>query len=204
MSPRRRNLLLLVAGFWLASLVGGFAALQAYAGRPGRLGEPGPRAAAWLEAHRRPNRPLVVMAVHARCPCTDASLAELGDFLARTHGACDALLLRYSPGADAGPSQGETRVLGGVTVPLLADPSGRLSADLGALTSGSVIMMDEAGRIRFHGGLTLERGHRGRSPAQDAMLAVVNTPANPALGIAPVYGCPLPEQIGFARPEVCQ
>lgn len=204
MSTRRRNLLLLLAGFWLASLVGAFAALQAYAGRAGRLGEPGPGASVWLEAHRRPNRPLVVMAVHARCPCTDASLAELGDFLARSRGACDALLLRYSPGADAASSPGETRVLGGVSVPLLSDPNGRLAADLGALTSGSVVMMDAAGRIRFHGGLTLERGHRGRSPAQDAMLALVNTPDNPALGIAPVYGCPLPDQVAFARPEVCQ
>jgi len=205
MSSRRRNILLLLAGFWLASLVGGFAALQAYAGRAGRLGEPGSAATAWLESHRRPGRPLVVMAVHARCPCTDASLAELGDFLARSRGECDALLLRYSPGAPAaGSSPGEIRVLGGVSVPLLADPTGRLAADLGAFTSGSVIMMDAAGRIRFHGGLTLERGHRGRSPAQDAMLALVTTPADASLAVAPVYGCPLPEQVAFARPEVCQ
>jgi len=204
MSSRRRNFLLLLAGFWLASLVGGFAALQAYAGRPGRLAEPGPRASAWLEAHRRPGRPLVVMAVHARCPCTDASLAELGDFLARTRGACDALLLRYSPHGNPGESSGEIRVLGGVNVPLLADPTGSLAADLGALTSGSVIMMDAAGRVRFHGGLTLERGHRGRSPAQDAMLALVTKPNDTALGIAPVYGCPLPEQGAFAQSEVCQ
>ena len=203
MSSRRRNFLLLLAVFLLASLVGGYAALQAYAGRAGRLAEPGPRASTWLETHRRPGRPLVVMAVHARCPCTDASLAELGDFLARTYGACEALLLRYSPAADDS-SREETRVLGGVTVPLLADPTGRLAAELGAFTSGSVVMMDAAGRIRFHGGLTLERGHRGRSPAQEALLALVAKPNDAALGIAPVYGCPLPEQNSFARPEVCQ
>jgi hypothetical protein len=204
MSTRRRNFFLLLAGFWLASLVGGFAALQAYAGRAGRLGDPGPDASDWLESHRRPGRPLVVMAVHARCPCTDASLAELGDFLARTQGACDALLLRYSPGVTESENPLETRVLGGVTVPLVADPTGRLAADLGAFTSGSIVMMDAAGRIRFHGGLTLERGHRGRSPAQDAMLALVEKPADATLAVAPVYGCPLPEQIAFARPEVCQ
>lgn len=204
MPPRRRNLLLLLAGLWLAGLVGGFAALQAYAGRPGELAEPGSAALTWLEAHRRPGRPLVVMAVHARCPCTDASLAELGDFLARTRGTCDALLLRYSPDLASAATPGETRVLGGVAVPLIADPAGRLAADLGALTSGSVILMDASGHIRFHGGLTLERGHRGRSPAQDAMLKLVESAGDSALRVAPVYGCPLPAQNSFAPPEVCR
>ena len=204
MPTRRRNLLILLAGLWLAGLVGGFAALQAYAGRPGDLTEPGPGASAWLESHRRPGRPLVVMAVHARCPCTDASLAELGDFLARTQGACDALLLRYSPEAANGAGGGEMRVLGGVSVPVLADPAGRLAANLGALTSGSAILMDATGHIRFHGGLTLERGHRGRSPAQDALLSLVEAKDNPALGMAPVYGCPLPAQNSFGQSEVCQ
>jgi hypothetical protein len=188
---------------WLGGLAGGFSALQAYAGRPGRIAAPSASAQPWLEAHRRPGRPLLVMAVHARCPCTDASLAELGDFLARTHGQCDALLLRYSPDPAAAPQPGETRQLGGVTVPLLADPEGRLAASLGALTSGSAVLMDAAGQIRFHGGLTLERGHRGRSPAQDALLAFVADRHATALPAAPVYGCPLPQVAGFT-PEVCQ
>ena len=203
MLPRRSFLLFALAGLWLAGLAGGFAALQAYAGRPGRLAAPAPAATAWLEAHRRPGRPLLVMAVHARCPCTDASLAELGDFLARTRGACDALLLRYSPDPATAPRPGETRELGGVTVPLLADPAGRLAANLGALTSGSAVLVDAAGQIRFHGGLTLERGHRGRSPAQDALLALVGDRHAAALPVAPVYGCPLPQVAAFS-PEVCR
>ncbi len=203
MPSRRAFLLSSLAGLWLVGLVGGFTALQAYAGRPGRLAAPGANATAWLEAHRRSGRPLLVMAVHARCPCTDASLAELGDFLARTRGNCDALLLRYSPDRADVPRVGETRVLGGVTVPIVADPDGRLAATLGALTSGSVVLMDAAGHIRFHGGLTLERGHRGRSPAQDAMVALVADQGASALFVAPVYGCPLPEAAG-STPEVCQ
>lgn len=203
MSPRRPKLLLALAALWLVGLVGGFAALQAYAGRAGRIAAPGPGATAWLEAHRQAGRPLVVMAVHARCPCTDASLAELGDFLARTRGTCDALLLRYSPDPASAPLAGETRSLGGLDVPLLADPDGRLAAGLGALTSGSVVLMDADGKIRFHGGLTLERGHRGRSPAQDAMLALVADRHARALGHAPVYGCALPSARAPV-PEVCQ
>jgi len=203
MPSRRSFFIFAFAGLWLAGLLGGFAALQAYAGRPGRIAAPAASAQAWLNAHRRPGRPLLVMAVHARCPCTDASLAELGDFLDRAHGACDALLLRYSPDRAEAPRPGETRVLGGVTVPLLADPDGRLAAELGALTSGSAVLVDAAGQIRFYGGLTLERGHRGRSPAQDALLALVADRHATARPAAPVYGCPLPSVAGFA-PEVCQ
>jgi hypothetical protein len=203
MPSRRFIFILILSILWLGGLAGGFAALQGYAGRPGRLAAPGSAAAPWLEAHRRPGRPLVVMAVHARCPCTDASLAELGDFLARSRGECDALLLRYSPDPDRAPRPGETRELGGVAVPVVADPDGRLAATLGALTSGSAVLMDAAGRIRFHGGITLERGHRGRSPAQDAMLALVADHHASALPVAPVYGCPLPATAGFT-PEVCQ
>ena len=203
MPPRRSFPIVVLVSLWLAGLLGGFAALQAYAGRPGRVAAPVPAATAWLEAHRRLGRPLLVMAVHARCPCTDASLAELGDFLARTRGECDALLLRYSPDPAAAPRPGETRELGGVSVPLLADPDGRLAATLGALTSGSAVLMDAAGQIRFYGGLTLERGHRGRSPAQDALLVLVADRHTTALPASPVYGCPLPQVAGYA-PEVCQ
>lgn len=203
MPSRRPAFLLGLAALWFAGLVGGFAALQAYAGRPGRVAAPPASAPSWLEAHRRPGRPLLVMAVHARCPCTDASLGELADFLSQTHGQCDALLLRYSPDAATAPRAGETRELGGVAVPLLADADGRLAATLGALTSGSTVLVDAAGRIRFHGGLTLERGHRGRSPAQDALLALVADRRTAALPAAPVYGCPLPQVAGFT-PEVCR
>lgn len=199
--PRTRLAFALVA-LWVAGLAGGFVALQAYAGRPGRLASPGVAGSAWLEAHRRPGRALVVMAIHARCPCTDASLAELGDFLSRSHGACDVVLVRYTPDEAASLRDRDVRVLGGVSVPVVADPDGRLSAGLGARTSGSVVLVDAAGQIRFRGGLTLARGHRGASPAQAVMLAAL-TGAPTANTSAPVYGCALPDLGGF-KPEVCR
>ncbi len=128
------------------------------------------------------------MAVHPRCPCTDASLAELGDLLARSQGGCDALLLQYHPaGWPTGPA---FQMLGGRRVPGGPDPDGRLAAALGAETSGHCVLVDASGAIRFYGGLTIARGHRGRSPAQDAILEVV-AGGKPSLTSAPVYGCEL-------------
>src|SRR4051812_20689957 len=81
---------------WLGCIVGGFCLLQQYAAKAGPAHAP-ENAEDFFAAHRKPNRPLLVMAVHPRCPCSNASLAELGDLLARSHGGCDALLLEYEP-----------------------------------------------------------------------------------------------------------
>lgn len=146
----------------------------------------------FFAAHRLPNRPLLVMALHPRCPCSEASLAELGDLLARSRGACDALLLQYHPETDA--SGWSTAVapqpLGGVTARVVLDPGGKLAAALGAATSGHVILADAHGTVRFAGGLTVSRGHRGRAPAQNAILEMLQG-GNPSLTSAPVYGCTL-------------
>lgn len=179
------------ATLWVASIVAAFGALQVYAWRPGAAADPQTDGRAFLETQRRPGRALVVMAVHPECPCTGASLAELGDFLARSHGRSDALLLELAP-ASPNPNWcgGVPAELGGVPIRSLADPDGRIARLLGARTSGHLVFMDAAGAIRFHGGLTIARGHRGRAPAQDALLALLDgRPA--ALAAAPTFGCAL-------------
>ncbi len=195
MFRRPNSLFVASAALWLGLVVAGFASLQHYAAQAGLLREPDASAVTWLQQHRRPGRPLLVMAVHARCPCTDASLSELADFLARARGGCDALLLRYVPAASSPsdwPAGDDRRELGGRTVPIMADPDGKIAAQLGAFTSGSIVFLDAAGEVRFHGGLTLARGHRGRSPAQDALLALLEQRNDGHfLTTAPVYGCAL-------------
>ncbi|MEO6568724.1 MAG: RedB protein [Opitutaceae bacterium] len=176
---------------WLGCIVGGLLALQQYAAKAGPSDAP-KNAQAFLAAHRKANRPLLIMAIHPRCPCTDASLAELGDLLARSHGSCDALLLQYHPEKSA-PDWDEVasnRQLGGTSVGVLLDPGGKMAAALGASTSGHTVVADAHGVWRFAGGLTTSRGHRGRAPAQDAILEIL-AGREPALTTAPVYGCAL-------------
>ena len=168
---KNRLKLTVAIAVWLMGIVAGFAGLQAYSAKAGAFRPPSETALDFLSSHRTPGRPLLVMAVHPRCSCTDASLSELGDLLARSHGACDALLLQYHP---AGWSTGAAfQMLGGVRVPVMSDPDGQIAWKLGAETSGHCVLVDAQGVIRFYGGLTVARGHRGRSPAQDAILEVV-------------------------------
>jgi hypothetical protein len=188
MVPKKSCKLAVGLAIWLIGIGGGFAALQAYSATAGASRAPANGAIDFLAAHRAPGRPLLVMAVHPRCPCTDASLVELGDLLARSQGACDALILQYHP--TGWPVGAASQSLGGVRVPVVEDPEGRMAAILGAETSGHCVLMDDRGVIRFYGGLTIARGHVGRSPAQDAILRIVAGGAGP-LSSAPVYGCAL-------------
>lgn len=176
---------------WIGCVAAGFCALQEYSAGAGAAFLPN-NPDEFLAAHRQPNRALVVMAVHPRCPCSSASLAELGDFLARSRGACDALLLEYHPEtADSDwPTDTLPRQLGGVDVERMLDRGGKLASALGAATSGHVVFVDARGTLRFAGGITIARGHRGRSLAQDAMLEVLKG-GHPDTISAPVYGCAL-------------
>jgi hypothetical protein len=188
---RSRTSLAAWLALWVAGIATGLGALHRYAAAPGPVGEPEVMADE-LEVHRTPGRPLLVMAVHPLCPCSEASLAELGDFLARSRGRCDALLLQYHPGDDARDWSRDIamRRLGDAFARVVPDEGGRLATAIGAATSGHVVLIDGEGRVRFRGGITTSRGHRGRAPAQDAMLEVVAGTAA-RIETAPVFGCTL-------------
>ena len=188
----RKTLIGLVGSLalWISGILGSFALLQKYALTAGPVAQPRNAAHAVLAAHLTPGRPLVAMAVHPLCPCTDSSLAELSDLLARSHGACDAVLIQFQPlnGTPEWPVDDSPRKLGGIAVPVVLDRGGNIGAALGAVTSGHTVLLDEHGEVRFHGGLTIARDHRGRSPGQDAILDIL-AGGHPSLSSAPVYGC---------------
>jgi hypothetical protein len=183
---------IIVVVLWVAGIAAGFGALQRYSSKAGPAQAPDRRAEKHLASYRHPGRAVLVMAIHPLCPCTDASLAELGDLLARSRGGCDAVLLQYHPsdGTPEWPVDTTPRLLGGVKVPVVLDRGGEIASAIGAETSGHAVLVDAAGKVRFHGGLTIARSHRGRSPAQDAILEVL-AGGHPTMTTAPVYGCTL-------------
>jgi hypothetical protein len=202
MSRHKAVKLKLGVALWVGCIAAGFCALQRYATEAGPAHAPR-NAEQFFSIHQQPNRPLLVMIIHPRCPCTDASLAELGDLLARSRGACDALLLQYHPEQADSQWHADTspRRLGGVSVKVQLDPGGKMASALGAATSGHVVFADAHGVLRFAGGITVSRGHRGRAPAQDAILDVL-AGRQTALSSAPVYGCALePECSACSSPR---
>lgn len=199
MSRKRAFSLAAATVLWVGCIAAGFGALQQYSAKAGAIHSPR-NPDEFFAAHRQPNRPLLVMALHPRCSCSEASLAELGDLLARSRGTCDALLVQYHPeqASPDWPADNSPRQLGGVTVNVLVDRGGNMASVLGAATSGHVVFADSHGALRFAGGLTVSRGHRGRAPAQDAILEIL-AGGKSALSFAPVYGCALQPECSLPR-----
>jgi len=180
---------------WLAGVTAGFKALWQVDNAPGsRALEPVDWPASSHVA-REPGRPTLVLFAHPRCPCTRASLAELDSLLARAGGPLAVRVLFVRPrGAPEGfertASLADARGLAGVEVAVDAD--GAEARRFGVATSGHVLLYDADGRLRFGGGITASRGHRGDSAGRAAVLAILRgAPFAEGLATAPVYGCPL-------------
>jgi len=73
---------------------------------------------------------------------------------------------------------------------LIHDSDGSLSRNLGAATSGQVLLYDAGGTLRFSGGITDSRGHAGDNTGRLAIESILrNQP--PIASTTPVFGCAL-------------
>jgi len=187
----RRALLYAGLTTWLAVIVGTLALVWRYKLTPGPLAEAPerwPTASALVFEPRVAN---VVMFAHPQCPCTRASMTELGRLADETHGRVKIHVVLLRPdGAEAGFEDGAIKdraiALG---ADVFVDVDGREAARFGAVVSGSTVVYANDGALVFRGGLTIARGHEGRGPAHDRILAAIAS--NGSISTAPTYGCPL-------------
>ena len=132
------------------------------------------------------------MFVHPRCPCSRASVADLGRVLQRVPGLAHTTVVFISPpGAAKGFEQTDLRDavqrLTGVT---LEDDDGTEARRFGAATSGATLLYDAGGRLVFAGGLTDVRGHEGRSFGEERIVAILQS-GKADRPTTPVFGCSL-------------
>jgi hypothetical protein len=139
------------------------------------------------------DRPTLLMFIHPRCPCTRASLGELEQLLHDCRGRLAAQVFVYRP-QSAAPGWEQTDVYRTAAsipgVELRIDHDGAERDRFGARVSGETLLYDAAGRLRFHGGITAGRGHRGDNAGRDALEACVLSGAA-SKASAPVFGCTL-------------
>lgn len=183
--------LLAIAG-WLLAVGGASAGLTAYQGRPGppaAAPETWPRESALSLAA---DRPTLLLLAHPRCPCTRATLAELGRLLARLGDRLAAQVVFVRPAAESAGWEhtdlvAQAKAIAGVAVRF--DPGGVESRRFGSATSGQVLLYRPDGSLAFAGGITRARGHQGDNPGAERIAALVAGRAAPDEG--PVYGCAL-------------
>lgn len=135
----------------------------------------------------------LVMLAHPQCPCTSASLQELAELMAQTHGQMTArvLFLRLEdmpPGWEHSDTWRQAAAIPGVTVS--ADDDGAEAKRFGATVSGHTVVYDKAGHLLFQGGITNARGHAGENVGVDRILSLV-TRGTADKRSSPSFGCEL-------------
>ena len=149
---------------------------------------------------------MLILVAHPRCPCSRASLAELEKIMVRWQGRIEADVYFVQPAAlpsswSRGASWASAAELPGVRVH--ADVDGRKAKELGAKTSGQVVLFDEAGLLLFSGGITGAHGRQGDNPGAQAVLDLLQGDFSPIRGF-PVFGCPLFDPPAEPQPNCCK
>jgi hypothetical protein len=193
-SVRGNSLPIVIVGlFWLAVVVIATVCISGYANTPGQSGTPPASWPADSQVPRAAVKPTLLMFVHPKCPCSKASIGELAVLMAHHQRQVDAHVLFLKP-AEASADYARTgtwrdaALIPGVTVHL--DDAGREARLFASMTSGDTLLYDVDGRLAFHGGITVARGHAGDNAGRDGLEALLRgEPAERV--ITPVFGCGL-------------
>ena len=192
MTRPERTAVVCVAAWMLAVAAGAKAAwdYQTTAGTPGQPSERWPAGSALAPPS---SGATLVLVAHPHCPCTRASVGELGRIMARLGGRLSAQVLVYRPrefhaGWERTEVWAAAERIPGVTVRV--DVDGTEAGRFGAATSGQVLVYDARGRRRFSGGITSARGHLGESVGHERIAAIVEGREN-GEATTRVFGCAL-------------
>jgi len=135
----------------------------------------------------------LVVFIHPRCPCSRATVGEIGWIMAKAKGLVQAQVWFYRPDGepeawahtDLWRSAGQ---IPGVSV--AGDEGGVEAVRFNASVSGQTLLYDRDGRCVFNGGITSARGHSGDNAGRSAVLTLLHG-ANLQKVETPVFGCAL-------------
>jgi hypothetical protein len=196
--PTERKILALGLVCWVAAITFGFGLIWRYKMTPG---EPGAAPPVWPEAasfERARDRFTLVLWAHPKCSCTRATLAELSKIVPRFASSVRAYVVFIHPsgvGDDWEATDLWQRAGSIPGVQTVRDDDDRLAALFHIATSGTVLLYDSSGALRFNGGITSARGHEGDSAGAERLEALLTTGAADR-NDSPVFGCSLHENEG--------
>lgn len=189
---RRRRVSALVGG-WLVVVSTGMAVVTHYGTAPGVSAK---APSSWPDGSslvRAAHRPTLVMLLHPLCPCSRATISELGRLMTRLHERVDVDVLFLTPRASDAEWQHSDLRTAAAAIPGVRvhdDVDGEEIRRFGAFTSGQTLLYAADGRLRFAGGITDGRGHEGGNYGVEAIVEAVAADGAPSAG-SPVFGCAL-------------
>lgn len=183
---------------WCGLVVLGMKILIDYDKRPGPEGLFKPYWPQETTLYRDPKRPTLVMAMHAGCSCSRASVEELAKIMSKVGPKLTAHILLLPTGIgkryeeEALRSYIWKRGLETAGTQMHLDPEAREIRAFGALVSGTTLLFDNSGRLVFHGGITASRAHEGDNLGSEFIrnFAMGSTKQD-IVGKTPVFGCHL-------------
>ena len=190
LSAQRLTIMLVL---WACMGGGGLGYLVSHSSAPGTPGAPPRKWPAGSAMQPSGERPTLLMFIHPRCPCTQASLEELARILAHCKGLADvyAVFVRPPRVGNGWERAGNWRTAAAIPeVHMVVDENGAEARRFGATTSGHVQLYDAEGDLQFSGGITGARSHAGDNAGADAVQSWLRR------GIVDrretfVFGCPL-------------
>jgi hypothetical protein len=178
---------------WIIAVGVGMWSLMAFDTTPGGSGLTSATWPSGTSTTFQAGRTNLVIFAHPNCPCTRASLGELGEIMVRSKGLISARVLFYQPTKrpadwDKDDLSSLARALPQVTIH--DDIDGMEAARFGATTSGYTVVYDVYRKLRFRGGITRARGQVGASAGRQIILSLLNQ-THVIERETPVFGCSL-------------
>jgi hypothetical protein len=178
---------------WLGIVGAGFCWLARYETRPGRVGEVSQTWPMASHLERDSQRWNLVMFLHPRCPCSQASLQELGELQSSHPNDLHVSVVFCKPkGVPEGWEQTATwkQAAALTDIERVSDENDVERREFGALTSGEVLLYEPSGRLRYRGGIASARGKTGLSEGRSIVESLLGGEELPRHE-GPVFGCPL-------------
>lgn len=193
---KRKPLVGIGIAIWVCVSFGSYSSLLAYSLSPGPSGgttSAWPCDTAIVPDSSRSN---LIVFIHPHCPCSRATLAELEEIISRSNGSVALQVLFLKPsempaGWEVGALWHRAAAIPGAKIH--ADEDGLEAQRFGAMTSGQAVLYDQNGELKFRGGITISRGHRGENVGKQAILDQVVCGSS-TKATACVFGCPLFDQ----------
>lgn len=176
--------------FWAGAILAGFSFLNTYQSTPGKSQV---ALADWPAQSQIPNngRFRAIMFVHPKCPCSTASLAELGVLLARAPKLQTFVVFTQPEGAAQSWTADSALYRKAKAIPgsqVLIDRDGKEAKLFGVETSGHLCLFDAQNHLVFNGGVTARRGHEGDNAGLDSVVRLVHGHQS-ELKKTNVFGC---------------
>lgn len=177
----------------IAAVICGVVLLWDYSNKPGL---PATAPSTWPAntlIQRDPNSPTFVMFAYPHCQCSEASISELNQIMAKIHSKLNTIIVFVTP-KNPNNSWKDTALWSAAKLiphaQIILDEGGLQANRFGAHTSGQVLLYDKLGHLVFSGGITTARGRLGDNPGKNAVISFMNEHRLDDSS-TPVFGCAL-------------